>query len=56
MNQLLKYFIKPQQSTCTALLRNKQIVYWNRLGGLERDQDILDKDSISVGWENMIIY
>lgn len=47
--------MKPQQSTHMALLRNGQIDHWNRLGGLQIDQDILDKDGISARWENVII-
>lgn len=37
-----------------ALLRNGQIDHRNKLGGLQIDQDILDKDGISARWENVI--
>jgi len=49
INQLLNYFIKPSKGHCMALLRNKQIDHWNRLGGLEIDPAIWDMDGISVG-------
>lgn len=46
--------MKPQQSTHMILSRKGQIDHWNRLGGLQIDLDVLDKDGISAWWEKVI--